>query len=85
MPHLHQAITRVIGKNNNCRATLTPREKEVLNWIKQGKSTWDLSLILGVSENTIKFHVKAILQKLDAVSRVQAVAIAIEQGLITID
>ena len=64
---------------------LSLREKEVLNWIKQGKSTWDISVILGISRSTVNFHVNNILQKLDAVSRAQAVAIAIEQGLIDIE
>jgi len=86
VPHLHQAIVRTIGrpksKQTNC---LSSREKEALTWIKRGKSTWDISSILGISENTVKFHVKTILQKLDAVSRTQAVAIALEQRLIDID
>ena len=41
--------------------------------------------ILGISERTVKFHIKNIMQKLDVVSRPQAVAVAIEQGLIEIE
>jgi LuxR family transcriptional regulator, quorum-sensing system regulator CviR len=64
---------------------LLPREKEVLNWMKQGKSTWDISLILGISDNTIKFHIKNIFKKLDVVNRIQAVATAVREGLIDLD
>ena len=64
---------------------LLPREKEVLNWIKRGKSTWDVSLILGISDNTVKYHIKNIFKKLDAVNRIQAVATAVQEGLIDLD
>ncbi len=57
----------------------------MLNWIKEGKSSWEISVILGVSERTIKFHVCNVMRKLDAVTRTHAVAIAIEQGLIDIE
>jgi DNA-binding CsgD family transcriptional regulator len=42
-------------------------------------------MILGISERTVKFHVANFLQKLDAVTRPQAVAIALEQGLVEIE
>lgn len=61
---------------------LSLREKEVLNWLKKGKSNWDISNILGISRRTVSFHVTNIMQKLNAVSRTQAVAVAIERGLI---
>lgn len=61
---------------------LSPREKEVLNWLKKGKTSWDISVILCISERTVNFHIKNIMQKLDAVSRIHAVAKAIEKGLI---
>ncbi len=86
VPHLHQALTRISGchrKKQN--VAFSQREKEVLKWIKEGKSTWDISVILGISENTVKYHVKSILKNFDAVSRTHAVAIAAEQGLIEID
>lgn len=69
-------------RNNRPATFLTEREKEVLNWIKQGKSSWDISIILGISEATVKFHVGTIMKKLNAVSRVHAVTIAISMGLI---
>lgn len=87
IPHLHQTLIRIVRGHNekSIASPLSQREIEVLNWIKNGKSTWDISAILNISDRTVKFHVSNIMQKLDAVSRPQAVAIAIEQGLIDID
>ncbi len=64
---------------------LSLREKEVLTWLKKGKSNWDISKILNISRRTVTFHVTNIMQKLNAVSRTQAVAVAIEQGLINLE
>jgi DNA-binding CsgD family transcriptional regulator len=50
-------------------------------WMKQGKTNWEISRILGVSERTVRFHVEGIFVKLDVSSRTQAVACAMEQGL----
>ncbi|RJR23071.1 MAG: LuxR family transcriptional regulator [Nitrospiraceae bacterium] len=64
---------------------LSKREQEVLTWSKRGKSSWEISAILNISERTVNFHVNNIMQKLNAVSRTQAVAVAIERGLIKRD
>ncbi len=61
---------------------VTKREVEVLKWIEQGKSTWDVSVILNCSERVIKYHVKNLMEKLSAQNRTHAVAIALRQGLI---
>ncbi|GAB4535691.1 MAG: LuxR family transcriptional regulator [Thermodesulfovibrionia bacterium] len=85
IPHLHQALTRIMNQDKPCNIMLSPREREVLKWIKDGKGTWEISKILSISQNTVKFHIKRIMQKLDAVNRSQAVAIAIEKRLIDIE
>ncbi|GBE36033.1 transcriptional activator protein LuxR [bacterium BMS3Bbin07] len=86
VPHFHQALVRIVAQDKRKnRVTLSPREREVLIWIKEGKSTWEISIILGVSERTVKFHVCNVMRKLDAVTRTHAVAIAIEQRLIDIE
>jgi len=69
----------------NSTSPLSTREQEVLTWSKQGKSSWEIAAILNISERTVNFHVKNIMQKLSAVSRTQAVALAIERGLINIE
>ena len=86
-PHLHAALRRVFRKfrgplNGN---PLTAREMEVLEWIKEGRSTWQISLTLGLSEATVKFHIKNIMHKLDATTRVQALAEAIQRGYVSLD
>ncbi|NIR96415.1 MAG: helix-turn-helix transcriptional regulator [Gammaproteobacteria bacterium] len=64
---------------------LTAREREVLQWLAKGKSSWDISMILHISERTVKFHVSNILHKLNAGTRAHAVAIALAQELIVLD
>lgn len=83
-PHLHVAFSNVLHKQNKHKTLLqiSIREKEVLNWVKNGKSTWDISMILNISERTVKYHMNNIMTKLDAVSRSHAVAIALAKGLI---
>lgn len=83
VPHLHQALSHVSrGRRVQPSATLSAREQEVLIWISEGKSAWEISMILGISERTVKFHTAAILNKLGAANRAHAVAIALSSGLI---
>jgi len=73
IPHLHQALTRISGQSSiKNKISLSTRQREVLNWIKHGKSSWDISVILGISERTVKFHAGTIMQKLDVVTSTQA-------------
>ena len=62
--------------------TLTPRQEEVLRGVAEGKSNLEIAKSLYVSEGTVKAHVKAILQKLGARDRTQAITIAIRRGLV---
>jgi DNA-binding NarL/FixJ family response regulator len=64
---------------------LTSREIETLDLLRRGFSNKDIGQILGISENTAKFHVKAILVKLDVTDRAEAVAAAYERGLLQVD
>jgi len=63
-------------------ARLTRREVECLGWAAQGKSEWEISQILGISEHTAEKHLINARVKLGAVNRVHAVATAIRRGLI---
>lgn len=60
---------------------LSDREIEVLRWLKEGKSNWEISMILKISERTVKFHVKNICTKLDVINRTHAVVVAMERGI----
>jgi LuxR family quorum sensing-dependent transcriptional regulator len=62
---------------------LTPRERECLQWAAVGKSEWEISQILGISEHTSEKHLLNAKSKLGAVNRVQAVAEAIRRGYIS--
>lgn len=53
---------------------LTNRERDCLAFVAEGKTDWEISVILGVSEATANFHVDNARRKLDAVNRSQAVA-----------
>ncbi|MDQ0455944.1 helix-turn-helix transcriptional regulator [Rhizobium paknamense] len=64
------------------QASLTQREKEALLWTAAGKSYWETSIILGISERTVRYFMANARNKLDAVSNTQAVAKAMSQGLI---
>lgn len=63
---------------------LTPRELEVINLIAEGLPNKTIAGKLGISEHTVKFHVNAILTKLGAQSRTEAVVRATRLGLIAL-
>ena len=62
---------------------LTRREIECLQWAAEGKSEWEMSQIMGISEHTSGKHLLSAKNKLSAATRVQAVAEAIRRGFIT--
>ena len=62
-------------------AELTPRELEILCHLAEGQSNKVIARNLGISDGTVKLHVKAILRKLDVHSRVEAAVIAVEENI----
>jgi DNA-binding CsgD family transcriptional regulator len=80
----HVAFTSLGGglRRDLPAVDLSPREKDCLRWTARGKSSWDISMILTISENTVNFHVKNAIRKLDATNRIVAVVKAIRLGLI---
>jgi DNA-binding CsgD family transcriptional regulator len=73
----------MVENHGQDRAVLTPRELEVLTWVKHGRNTSEIASILKISERTVKFHISNIIQKLDAENRLHALVIAIEQKLLS--
>jgi len=61
---------------------LSHRELECLTWTAKGKTTWDIAMILEISEHTVNYHIKNAMKKLDAHSRTVAVVKAVRFGLI---
>jgi two-component system, NarL family, nitrate/nitrite response regulator NarL len=63
---------------------LSPRELQVLSLLSEGLSNRDVAERLGISRHTAKFHVNAILDKLGATTRTEAVVLAARSGLLTL-
>ena len=63
---------------------LTARELEVLHLLSAGRTNKEIASRLGITEHTIKFHVNAILGKLDAETRTEAVVHAARLGIVTL-
>ena len=66
-------------------AKLTERENEVLLWVTEGKTSWEIGRILSISERTVKFHLSNIYRKLGVTSRAQAIVHAIKCNLLQTD
>jgi two-component system NarL family response regulator len=64
------------------RPELSPRELQVLRQMAAGDSNKEIGQKLNITEHTVKAHVKAILVKLEAVGRTEAIAIAMKRGLL---
>ncbi len=65
-------------------AALTPREHDVLELLAVGLSNKQIAARLGISSHTAKFHIGAILSKMDAATRTEAVVRAVQCGLIVV-
>lgn len=77
-------FTRVVDLRAGRRpsVSLSRREIECLSWASAGKTSVEMSEILGLSEYTVNHYLNRATRKLDAVNRVQAVAKAIRAGLL---
>ncbi|MBB6669729.1 response regulator [Cohnella nanjingensis] len=74
------ASTDVRKEDGVFREGLTPREKEILQEVARGRTNRDVASVLGLSEHTVKNHLKNILQKLHLDNRVQLTRYAYERG-----
>lgn len=68
-------------EKENPFAVLTPREFEILTLLAEGQSNKVIARNLGISDGTVKLHVKAILRKLNISSRITAAVMAVEHGV----
>lgn len=62
-------------------ASLTPREREVLQLLVQGKSNKEIATLLGIAEATVKCHFRIIYMRMGVADRTQAVVSALQRGL----
>lgn len=81
--YLYEKALKLKTKVNIVRKKPTSRQTDCLQMIAMGKSDWAISKMLGISENTVKFHVKAILNHYGVATRNQAVIRALFYGDIT--
>jgi DNA-binding CsgD family transcriptional regulator len=75
-------LTNGVSSAADDEVLLTPRELEVLTLLAEGLSNKAIARRLGISVHTAKFHVGALIDKLDAVGRTDAVAHAARRGVI---
>jgi DNA-binding NarL/FixJ family response regulator len=61
---------------------LTPREREILRLLAEGLANREIAALLGLSDHTVKFHLRAVFTKLGAHSRTEAVRVAVRRGLL---
>lgn len=54
--HVHLQAQQIYGTGRDGAELLTPRERECLRWVIEGKSAWEISRILGISRRTVSFH-----------------------------
>ena len=79
-PVLARAVQgRPATEQDSLMDKLTPREREILCLLANGQSNKAIARDLGISDGTVKLHVKSILRKLDVHSRVEAAVMAVEQ------
>lgn len=78
----HRALTRPAPTQDTALAALTPREVDVLRLLAAGRSNAEIADELVVSDNTVKTHVRHVLDKLGLRDRVHAVIYAYESGLV---
>lgn len=90
VPHMHAALLRIIKNLKKTsvsavrdKSALTQREIEILDWVAVGKTSSEIATILGTSCSTVRNQVHNILVKLRVNTRAQAVAKAINYGLVT--
>ncbi|MDH3778170.1 MAG: response regulator transcription factor [Gammaproteobacteria bacterium] len=78
MNHMNQRSSTKVTQT----VQFSKREAQVLELLSSGKTNRDIGVTLFISESTVKFHVHAILNKLDASNRTEAVSIAAQLGLV---
>jgi DNA-binding NarL/FixJ family response regulator len=86
-PVLHPATTAALLqqlRGDGPAPALSPRETEVLRQVAAGQTNKAIALQLGISEHTVKFHLGSAMTKLGAASRAEAVAVAMQRGLISV-
>jgi LuxR family transcriptional regulator, quorum-sensing system regulator BjaR1 len=67
---------------NGKKLKLSERERECLRWTAEGKTSFEIGKIVGISEHTVNYYLNTASGKLNSTNRVQAVAVALRNGLL---
>lgn len=84
MNYFHGQMLRINGVEAENEILLSARELDCLSWTAAGKTAWEASMILGISERTVRFHLNVAREKLQCTTTTQAVAKAITNKLISL-
>lgn len=82
--YAHAAMARLLTPKlaPESQITMTAREKEVLRWTAEGKTAYEISQILSVSERTVNFHINNVVAKLGTANKTQAAVKAATLGML---
>ncbi len=81
--YFHKHVLRLNGNGSAADLAISGRELDCLKWTAAGKTAWEASVILGISERTVRFHLNAAREKMKCTTTTQAVAKAVAQDLIS--
>ncbi|HEY7300257.1 MAG TPA: helix-turn-helix domain-containing protein [Xanthobacteraceae bacterium] len=82
--YFHGHVLRMNGYDAGGDILISARELDCLRWTAAGKTAWEASVILGITERTVRFHLNAAREKLNCATTTQAVAKAIVNQLIDV-
>jgi DNA-binding NarL/FixJ family response regulator len=74
-----------VVEESTLRDGLTPRQRDILGLIAQGRSNKQIAFVLGIRERTVKFHVAALFERLGTQSRTEALVVALRTGVIRLE
>lgn len=82
--YFHGHMLRRNGGDVGDALLVSARELDCLRWAAAGKSAWEASIILGISQRTVRFHLNSAREKLNCANTTQAVAKAVSHQLIAV-
>ena len=82
--YFHSHVLRINGHDYQRDTLMSARELDCLRWTAAGKTAWEASVILGISERTVRFHLNTAREKLNCTTTTQAVAKAVSNQLIDV-
>ena len=82
--YAYQRIRTLLSPPRHARGRLTERERQVLQWVAIGKTSWEIGRIIGTTERTVNAHILAASRKLRATNRTAAAFTALQLHEITL-